>query len=462
MDNLLSQLRGLVGEANLLTDAPDTAPYLTDWRGNYHGKALAVIKPDSTTQVAAIVKHCIQAGISIVPQGGNTGLVGGGIPDDSGQSLVLSLTRLNRIRSVDVANHSITAEAGVILQQLQQAANKADHLFPLSLASEGSCTLGGNLSTNAGGTAVLRYGNTRDLTLGLEVVTAQGEIWDGLRSLRKDNTGYDLKHCFIGAEGTLGIITAAVMKLFPQPQQTVVAMIAIATPQAAVALFNRLSNSIGTRLVAFELISRHCIELVCRHLGATEPFSAHYPWHILIEAQETAIDFPLREMLEGILASIIENAAALDAILANSEAQNRALWQLRENISEAQRINGKNIKHDISMPISRIPEFLTRCDSALKQAFPTISLVCFGHLGDGNLHYNCGFPDGSLSQTEEVNRLVYEHIDRVQGSISAEHGIGQLKQLEILRHKSLVEINMMRALKQALDPINLMNPGKIL
>ncbi|MBL8510822.1 MAG: FAD-binding oxidoreductase, partial [Betaproteobacteria bacterium] len=461
MNNFLGQLRDLVGEANLLTEAHDTAAYLNDWRGNYRGKALAVIKPENTEQIAAIVKHCAKASVSIVPQGGNTGLVGGGIPNPDGQSLLLSLTRLNRIRAIDAANHSITAEAGVILQRLQQVADQAGYLFPLSLASEGSCTLGGNLSTNAGGTAVLRYGNTRELTLGLEVVTAQGEIWHGLRSLRKDNTGYDLKHCFIGAEGTLGIITAAVMKLFPKPQQTVVALVAVADPQAAVALLNRLSNIMGSRLVAFELISRHCVELVCQHLGATEPFTTAYPWQILIEVNETSTHFPLREMLENTLSRALEESAALDALIATSEAQSQALWRLREDISEAQRINGKNIKHDISVPISRIPEFITQCDRALRQAYPSITLVCFGHLGDGNLHYNCGLPDSGLSQAAAINRIVYDHVDQVEGSISAEHGLGQLKRLEILRHKSPIEIDLMRALKRALDPDNLMNPGKV-
>jgi FAD/FMN-containing dehydrogenase len=370
---------------------------------------------------------------------------------------------MNRVRSVDTDNDTIVAEAGVILQNLQTAALDAGRLFPLSLAAEGSCTIGGNLSTNAGGTNVLRYGNTRELVLGLEVVTPTGEIWDGLSGLRKDNTGYDLKHWFVGAEGTLGIITAAALKLFPLPQTRAVALVAVASPADAVKLLNRMKRAFADRLVGFELIARVCVELVLRHIPNTrEPFAEAHPWQVLIELNDSRANAPIGEWMETELGDAFETGEATDAVIATSEAQINELWRLREEISEAQRLEGKNVKHDISIPISRIPAFIEKCDAALVAAFPNISLVCFGHLGDGNLHYNCGLPAQGLANAEALNKIVYGHVDEFGGSISAEHGIGQLKRVELTQHKSPVALAMMRQLKQALDPKNLMNPGKVI
>ena len=463
MATIFEQFVAIVGPAGVITDVDSMKPYLSDWRGNYTGLAIAVVRPANTAEVAAIVKICAQTRTPIVLQGGNTGLVGGGIPDQQGNAIVVSLSRMNRIRNIDTENNTIAVEAGVVLQALQDAAAAAGRLFPLSLAAEGSCTIGGNLSTNAGGTAVLRYGNTRDLALGLEVVTPAGDIWDGLKGLRKDNTGYDLKHCFIGAEGTLGIITAAVLKLFPQPLSMVTAFVAVASPAAAVALLDALRNAAGDRLVAFELVSRICLDLVLRHFPATlEPFAERHAWHVLIELNDTQRDAPLQDMLEKELGRALEQGSVIDAVVAASAAQSQSLWKLREDISEAQRLEGKNVKHDISVPISRIPGFIAKCDEALINAFPDISLVCFGHVGDGNLHYNCGLPSKGLNNADRINRIVYDHVDEFGGSISAEHGLGQLKRDEITHHKTTIEMNMMRALKRALDPAGIMNPGKVL
>ena len=463
MTIISEQLAAIVGPAGVITDVESMKPYLSDWRGNYTGLAIAIVRPANTTEVAAIVKICAQTSTPIVPQGGNTGLVGGGIPDRQGNAIVVSLSRMNRIRNIDTENNTITVEAGVVLQALQDAAAAAGRFFPLSLAAEGSCTIGGNLSTNAGGTAVLRYGNTRDLALGLEVVTPAGDIWDGLKGLRKDNTGYDLKHCFIGAEGTLGIITAAVLKLFPRPLSTVTAFVAVASPAAAVALLDALRNAVGDRLVAFELVSRICLDLVLRHFPATlEPFAKCHAWYVLIELNDTQRGAPLQDMLEKELERALEQGSIIDAVIAASAAQSQSLWKLREDISEAQRLEGKNVKHDISVPISRIPGFLAKCDAALINAFPDILLVCFGHVGDGNLHYNCGLPSSGLNNVDRINRIVYDHVDEFGGSISAEHGLGQLKRDEITHHKTTIEMNMMRALKRALDPAGIMNPGKVL
>ncbi len=458
-----AELRAVVGEAACLTSATDMAPYLTDWRRTYTGKALAVIRPANTAEVSAVVKICAAHQTPIVPQGGNTGQVGGSVPDTSGAAIVLSLNRMNRIRAIDTDNDTITVDAGVILQNVQAAAHAADRLFPLSLAAEGSCTIGGNLSTNAGGTNVLRYGNARDLVLGLEAVTPAGDIWHGLSGLRKDNTGYDLRNLLIGAEGTLGVITAATLKLFPMPKTRAVAFVAVASPEHAVLLLNRIKRAFADRLVGFELVSRICLELVLRHIpNIQEPFSQKYLWHVLIEANDSRADAPIGEWLEVELAQAFETGEVLDAVIAASEAQIKALWRLREEISEAQRIEGKNVKHDISVPISRIPAFIEKCDAALTQAFPDISIVCFGHLGDGNLHYNCGLPAQGLMNAVPINDIVYAHVDEFGGSISAEHGLGQLKRIEITKHKSLIALDMMRQIKRALDPHNIMNPGKVL
>ncbi len=460
---IVVDLCAVVGDSACFTGAADMAPYLTDWRRTYTGKALAVIRPANTAEVARVVKICAAYGAPIVPQGGNTGQVGGSVPDASGDAIVLSLNRMNHIRAIDTDNDTMTVDAGVILQTVQDAARAADRLFPLSLAAEGSCTIGGNLSTNAGGTNVLRYGNARDLVLGLEVVTAAGDIWHGLSGLRKDNTGYDLRHLLIGAEGTLGVITAATLKLFPLPKVRAVAFVAVASPAHAVLLLNRAKHAFADRLVGFELVSRICLDLVLRHIPNTrEPFSAKYGWHVLIEVNDSRIDAPIGEWLENELAAAFESGEALDAVIAASDTQIRALWRLREEISEAQRAEGKNVKHDISVPISRIPAFVEECDAALTNAFADISIVCFGHLGDGNLHYNCGLPAQGLMNASSINDIVYAHVDAFGGSISAEHGLGQLKRDEITNHKSPIALDIMRQIKRALDPHNIMNPGKVL
>ena len=412
--SIAATLGTIVGTQNVLTGELDTAPYLTDWRRNYTGRALAVVRPAKTDEVAAVVRYCVETRTPIVPQGGNTGMVGGSVPDATGRAIVLSLNRMNRIRAIDTDNDTVIAEAGVILQNLQSAAAEAGRLFPLSLGAEGSCTIGGNLSTNAGGTNVLRYGNTRDLVLGLEVVTASGDIWHGLSGLRKDNTGYDLKHWFVGAEGTLGVITAASLKLFPQPQARAVAMVAVASPADAVKLLNRLKRAFADRLVGFEIIARVCVELVLRHIPNTrEPFATAHAWQVLVELNDSRADAPIGEWMEAELGEAIESGDARDAVIASSEAQITELWRMREEITEGQRLEGKNVKHDISIPISRIPAFIEKCNAALVSAFPNISLVCFGHLGDGNLHYNCGIPASGLANSEAINKIVYDHVDQI-------------------------------------------------
>ncbi|MCX7896930.1 MAG: FAD-binding oxidoreductase [Rhodocyclaceae bacterium] len=462
--DFIAELSRLVGAAHVLTQPADLSPYCTDWRGRYHGEALAVVRPANTQEVAAVVAACHRAGIAIVPQGGNTGLVGGATP--IGGEVVLSLTRLNRIRAIDAANHTLIAEAGCTLKQVQEAAAQAGRLFPLSLASEGTATIGGNLATNAGGVQVLRYGNARELCLGLEVVLPDGRIWNGLKGLRKDNTGYDLKHLFIGAEGTLGVITAAVLKLFAPPRSQATAWVAVPSPAAAVALLTRLREAIGGRITAFELIGQPALELVLKHIpGSRAPFSTPSPWHVLVELSDT-LATDLATPLAHTLTTACEAGEALDVVLAQNARQSQALWSLRENISEAQKIEGFSIKHDISLPVSALPAFLAACDAALKQAFPGVRIVCFGHLGDGNLHYNQSMEHAHdnaelMAAQPRVNRLVHDHVARFCGSISAEHGLGQLKRTEILRYKEAVEIELMRRIKKALDPEGLMNPGKV-
>ncbi len=468
MTQLIEQLNAIVGAAALITDAQDIAPYATDWRKRYFGKALAVVKPASTEEVAAVVKLCAETRTAVVPQGGNTSLCGGATPDGSGAQIVLSLSRLNRVRAVDPVNNTITVEAGCVLASLQQAAADADRLFPLSLAAEGSCEIGGNLSTNAGGTAVLRYGNARDLLLGLEVVLPDGQIWDGLRGLRKDNTGYDLKQLFVGAEGTLGIITAAVLKLYPRPRVRTTALVALESPGRALQLLSHIQNACGDRLTGFELMSAFCLALVARHFRATRlPFAREYPQYVLLELSDTASGENLDAALQGALADASERGLVLDAAVAASEAQAEALWALRENIPEAQVHDGKQIKHDVSVPISRIAEYIALTDAELQRAFPGVRMVTFGHLGDGNLHYNIAPPAGGdedafMARAEEVSRIVHDSAARFGGSISAEHGLGQYKRDAILRYKSPLEMELMRRIKAALDPQGIMNPGKVL
>jgi FAD/FMN-containing dehydrogenase len=400
----------------------------------------------------------------VVPQGGNTGLCGGATP--RGGEVLVCLRRLNRIRAIDADNNSITVDAGCTLHAVQEAAAGANRLFPLSLAAEGSATIGGNLATNAGGVQVLRYGNARELTLGLEVVLADGRIWNGLRALRKDNTGYDLKHLFIGAEGTLGLITAATLKLFPRPRAQATTWVAVPDPAAAVRLLGRLRDAAGDNVTAFEIVGRPALDLVLRHIpNAREPFAGKPAWQVLIELSGAQDD--LSATLEQVLESAAADGVVDDAVIAASGAQAAALWALRENVSEAQKIEGVSIKHDISVPVSLIAEFIARADAALRAAFPNVRIVCFGHIGDGNLHYNQSRPDAQsnvdfIMQTSAVNCIVHDLVHELGGSISAEHGLGQLKREEVLRYKSDTEMDLMRAVKQALDPRGLMNPGKLL
>ncbi|RCS59331.1 FAD-binding oxidoreductase [Parvibium lacunae] len=467
---LKESLAQIVGTSNLLTAASDMAGYCRDWRGRYHGKALAVVRPGNTDEVAAVVRTCAQAQVAIVPQGGNTSLCGGATPDGSGQQIILSLQRLRNIRGLDPQNLTLLAEAGCTLQAVQHAAAEAGLLFPLSLAAEGTCTIGGNLSTNAGGTAVLRYGNARSLCLGLEVVTPQGEIWSSLKGLRKDNTGYDLRNLFIGAEGTLGIITAAVLQLFPQPRAYGTALVGVPDLEAAVTLLHHTQRQCASTLTTFEFFSAHCLQLVrqqfpnCRSPLPETPAIQGY---VLLEVSSPESAAHAQQLLEHTLLPALENGWGLDSAVATSEIQRQQFWALRENISEAQAKIGKNIKHDIALPISQLAPFVDRCNAALQADYPEIGLVIFGHLGDGNLHYNVS-PSPTMDESmllaaqATINRLVYDLVDEHQGSISAEHGLGQLKREEIKRYKSSIELTLQQAIKQGLDPLNLMNPGKVL
>ncbi|WP_018991318.1 FAD-binding oxidoreductase [Aromatoleum toluclasticum] len=467
MNELVGALAGAVGAPHVIHDAAGMAPHLTDWRGRYTGRAIAVVKPGNTQEVADVVRICASANVPMVPQGGNTGLCGGATPLADGGSVVISMARMNRIRTVDAANNALIAEAGCTLAAVQQAAESAGRLFPLALASEGSCLVGGNISTNAGGVQVLRYGNMRELVLGIEVVLPDGRIWDGLRALRKDNTGYDLKQLFIGAEGTLGIVTAAALKLFPRPRATATAWVAVPDPQAAVALLALLRDRCGERVNAFELVGRPALDLVLQHIPAMRaPLAGAHDWHVLVELTDALDSAALDDMIERAIVGAIESGLAVDGAIASNLTQARALWALRENISEAQKIEGVSIKHDISVPVSCIPEFLQRARAALTAIWSDVRIVAFGHIGDGNLHYNLsrsGAVDNVefVARTGEVNRIVHDLVVALNGSISAEHGIGQLKREENARYKSEVELDLMRTVKRALDPHGLMNPGKV-
>ena len=465
---LIERLKSAVGERNVITDDHGREPFENDWRGQFHGRAAAIVKPASTDEVARVVQMLAKERVGIVPQGGNTSLCGGSVPDASGRQVVVNLSRMNRVRAVDPANNTMTVEAGCVLATLQQAADEHDRLFPLSLGAEGSCEIGGNLSTNAGGTGVLRYGNTRELVLGLEVVLPDGRVWDGLRALRKDNTGYDLKHLFVGAEGTLGIITAAVLKLFAKPRSQATALVAVESPDAALKLLAKLRESVGERVTGFELISRICLDLVFRHIPNTrDPLGRAFPWYVLVELSDSTQGSTLDNLLEQALGSAAEAGLATDAVLAASDTQRKALWALRENVSEAQKLDGVSIKHDVSVPVSRVPEFIERASAALLKKFPDIRIVAFGHMGDGNVHYNCGKSQADQAsrfygESPEVNHIVYEVVNDLNGSISAEHGLGVLKVDEIKRYKSALELDLMRAIKKTLDPDGIMNPGKVL
>ncbi len=452
------RLADIVGAANVLTAGEDVKPYLTDARRLYTGRADFVVRPGSTAEVSRLVALCAAQDVGIVPQGGNTGLSGGSVPIGARREIVLSLSRMNRIRELDALNDTITVEAGCVLATVQQAAEDAGRFFPLSLGAEGSCQIGGNLSTNAGGVNVLRYGMAREQALGLEVVLPDGRVWDGLRGLRKDNTGYDLKQLFLGAEGTLGIITAAVLRLRPKPTANVTAFVGVETPRHAVELLAALRARLGERLSAFELISRPSLEAVVAHLKEKDPLPAPHPWYVLAEIADGGDTALLREQVEQALAGAAADGRLRDATLAQSVTQARALWKLRESIPEAQFFN---VKHDISVAVSKIPELIDRLAAALRAEFPDVYPYIFGHVGDGNLHYNVG-PEAMTKQRPAVNRIVYDVVAELGGSISAEHGLGQLKREEIRRHKSALELELMAALKRTLDPKGIMNPGKVL
>jgi D-lactate dehydrogenase (cytochrome) len=465
---VLQRAAAIVGNTHLLTTAADLAPYVVDWRKRYVGNPLAVAKPATAAETAALVKLCAETHTPIVPQGGNTSLCGASVPDGAGTALVINLSRLSRIRQLDPVNNTITVEAGCVLAAIQQAAQAADRLFPLSLASEGSCEIGGNLSTNAGGVQVLRYGNTRELVLGLEVVLPSGELWEGLRGLRKDNTGYDLKQLFIGAEGTLGIITAAVLKLFPRPRGIAVALAGLDSVERVLQLLAFAQSRAGERLSAFELMSEFAMKLVLKHCpGTQKPFDGDYPQYALLELSDTQSAGVVTPLLESLLADAMEQGIIIDGVIAQSESQAGALWALRENVSEAQGVESKNLKHDISVPISAIGDFVRVTDAALESAYPGARPVTFGHVGDGNLHYNIAHSLSSneqawLGEMKAVQRIVHDSVARFNGSISAEHGLGQTKRDEVLRYKSAIEMDLMRSIKQALDPLGIMNPGKVL
>ncbi len=464
---LLDALRIAVGTDNVLTEG-DLSAWELDWRKRFRGRALAVVRPASTAEVAAVVRACSHHGAALVPQGGNTGLVGGSVPDLSGTQVVLSLSRMNRVRAIDDANLTMTVDAGCVLQAVQEAAAAQGLLFPLSLAAEGSCTIGGNLACNAGGTQVLRYGNARDLCLGLEVVTAGGEVWDGLSGLRKDNTGYDLRDLFIGSEGTLGIITAATLKLFPRPAAVMTALAACDSLQHCVELLALARSKLGAGLTGFEVMGRFALDLVAKHFPQQPRPLPGAAWTVLLEQSDGEGEAHARGLFESLLEQALEAGTISDAVVAESVAQSHALWHLRESIPLAQAEEGLNIKHDIALPVSHIPAFVEETDAALRQRFPGARLVNFGHLGDGNLHYNLQAPEGVVpdeflaAHEAAVNQLVYDAVLVHGGSFSAEHGIGSLKREELVQRKSPVAMQLMRTIKQALDPLDLLNPGKLL
>jgi FAD/FMN-containing dehydrogenase len=464
---LLARFAAIVGDNHAFRDAADLAPRLIEGRGLYHGASPMLLKPGSTEEVSAILKLASETGTAIVPQTGNTGLVGGQTPREHGSDLLVSLERMNRIRDVDPVANVLVADGGAILADVQQAAEAVGRLFPLSLGSEGSCRIGGNLSTNAGGTAVLAYGNMRQLCLGLEVVLPTGEIWDGLRRLKKDNTGYDLRDLFIGAEGTLGIITGAVLKLYPQPAGHQVALAGVNSPQDALRLFERASNLCGPALTGFELMPRIGIEFATRHIeGVRDPFSEPHPWYTLIDISTSDSADTAEVMVQALLEWGVEAGLVRDAVIASSVAQQKALWHMRESLSDAQKPEGGSIKHDVSVPVSKIPAFMAEAGEAVIKAVPGARICAFGHLGDGNIHYNISQPVGAdkaafIARWREVNEIVHGVVLAAGGSISAEHGIGQLKRDELAHIRSPIEMELMYRIKRAFDPAGIMNPGKV-
>ena len=464
---VLDRIKDAVGPKGYLADPDEIAPLTRSWRDNWQGWVPLVVRPASTAEVAEVVRICAETRTPIVPQGGNTGLTGASQPHDDGSEIILSTSRLNRIRDIDLGNDTMTVEAGCILAELQAAARDVNRLLPLSLAAEGSCQIGGNLATNAGGTQVLRYGNARALALGLEVVLPDGRIWDGLRGLRKDYTGYDLKQLFIGAEGTLGIITAAVLRLFPKPRETATAFAALRDVAAAVELLARTRAAVGEVVTSFELIPRRGLEFAMRHVaGVNDPLADPHAWYALVELSAGAGANGLGEALEGVLAQAYEDGLVPDATLAASAAQTQDFWRIREGVVEGQKFEGGSIKHDVSVPVSDVPAFMARATAAVDALIPGIRPVAFGHIGDGNIHFNLSQPEGAdtaayLARWEEVNRLVHDVVTAFDGSISAEHGIGRMKVEENRRLKPALDIHLMRQVKAAFDPHNLMNPGKV-
>ncbi len=458
----------IVGEANALTSQEDIRPYLTENRGLYHGSSPLVLKPGSTQEVSAILKLASETGTPIVPVSGRTGLVGGQVPREDSGDVLLSLERMNKIRQIDAVADVIVADGGAILADVQKAAEAHDRLFPLSLGSEGSCRIGGNLATNAGGTAVLAYGNMRQLCLGLEVVLPTGEIWDGLRRLKKDNSGYDLRDLFIGAEGTLGVITGAVLKMVPRPRGRQVAYVGLASPEAALVLFEKASQRFGAALTGFELMPRIGIEFTTKHIpGVRDPLTSIHPWYALVDISTSDSAETAEAMMQELLAEAFESELVADAAIASSIAQQDAFWHLRESMSEAQKPEGGSIKHDVSVPVSRIPAFLAEADAAVYALMPDARICAFGHLGDGNIHYNISQPVGVdkaafIARWREVNAVVHAVVHRHTGSISAEHGVGQLKRDELVASRPAIETELMRRIKQAFDPAGIMNPGKVI
>jgi FAD/FMN-containing dehydrogenase len=465
---LIDELRAVLGPRGVLTDPADTAPYCEDWRRLYRGWTPAVLRPATTAEVAAAMRLCAGAGVAVVPQGGNTSMVGGAAVSDDGSQLILSLSRMGRVRAIDPVDMTMEIEAGVVLKAAQQAAAEAGCLLPLSISSEGSAQIGGVLATNAGGNNTLRYGNARDLVLGLEVVLPDGQVWNGLRRLHKDNTGYCLRQLFAGSEGTLGIITAAVLKLYPRPRETAVALCAIASPEAALGLFNRLQQYDAAAIQAYEYMSRAGIELVLRHIpGATLPLAQPASHYVLVELATPREGAGLRPALEKVLAAALEEGLVADAVIAESEAQRRALWRLREEHSEAQKLAGASVKNDVSVPVSQVPELIRRAAAVCERLVPGIRYVPFGHLGDGNIHVNLVQPEGAepaqfLARDIALMDAVNDIVRDLDGSFSAEHGIGRLKPYMMPEWRGGAELDLMRKIKAALDPQGLLNPGKLL
>ncbi|NTF31038.1 FAD-binding oxidoreductase [Rhizobium skierniewicense] len=466
-DDLLQRFVTIVGEKNAVRDQADLAPHLVENRGLYRGASPLLLKPASTEEVAAILKLASETGTAIVPQTGNTGLVGGQTPRSDGSDVILSLERMNRVRDIDPVANVIIVDGGCILDHVHQAAEKVERMFPLSLGSQGSCRIGGNLATNAGGTAVLAYGNMRQLCLGLEVVLPTGEIWNGLRRLKKDNTGYDLRDLFIGSEGTLGIITGAVLKLFPKPKGHQVGFAGLNSPEKALKLFERASTLCGAALTGFELMPRIGIEFTAKHIpGVRDPLETAHPWYALIDISTSDKAETAQTMMETLLEQGFEAGIVQDAVIAASEAQRQALWHMRESMSDAQKPEGGSIKHDVSVPVSKIPEFMAEAAAGVINAIPGARICAFGHLGDGNIHYNISQPVGAdkaefIARWREINHIVHGIVLSHGGSISAEHGIGQLKRDELADIRPGIEMELMRRIKTAFDPAGVMNPGKV-